>query len=250
MQKDIKVGDIVYFVSDRFNSYGGPEKYVNFGIVEDLYPHCIYVDLLEAVDTRTIDGIPVKDVKTPGEWHKLPKGWSWNTRLFEVKWNDEIDLAAIKVNIRDPKEVLKAIESGLIVRMKNQYHYRFTSEIDKKHGWRIIRDRANEGYYPYSVTLSWKDVYLKPEEAVNVVKEYEAAMKKQSEMSDLEYAISEIDNVLKKYERLYTVSEEQMKNAREFLMSLPNLEQVVVRLIGNSIEWKYERKKKWAAVNF
>lgn len=59
-RKEHPIGSVVYFIKQR-----GYDKEVSFGIVEEHYPDVICLQLYELIDTRLINGIPIKDFITP-----------------------------------------------------------------------------------------------------------------------------------------------------------------------------------------
>lgn len=80
--KSFPVGSVVYFLRYKKRS---SEKEIWFGTVLEHYASEIAIQLYDLRDTRMIEGVPVKNFKTPSKWKKLPKGWSWDTVLFEIE---------------------------------------------------------------------------------------------------------------------------------------------------------------------
>lgn len=242
--KSFQVGSVVYFLK---NKKGSSEKMICFGTVIDHYCSEIAIQLYESIDCRFIDGIPVKDYQTPSPWQKLPNGWSWDTKLFEVefKFTDEIKNRVF--DIKDKDNILELIQDNLLVKPSENDHANFRSEVDSKFGWRIVREYGNEWYSDY-ISLPFYEVYNTYKEAQAELDAILEENRRQAMLTDLEWSIEQIDHDLDKWAYLYSITPEAKKQVRDRLMALDNLEDVVTRVAGGYIEWKYDRNRRWMRI--
>ena len=57
--------------------------------------------------------------------------------------------------------------------------------------------------------------------------------------------MEQINNTLDRWAAFYSIANEQKKLVFDFITSLPNLEDIEVRIYSSNIQWKYWKKKKW-----
>jgi len=242
--KSFPVGSVVYFLKNKKSS---SEKYIEFGTVIEHYASEIEIQLYEMRDTRTINGVPVKEFETPTPWKKLPKGWTWNTRLFTIGTQipDELvdDYCSTYYNRKDPQVILKAIRDGAFVKVSENDHATFRSEIDSKQGWRIVREY--DGWYMDCWSVPFYHCYATWEEAQAELDAILAENQRQAALSDLEWSIEQIDHTLDKWAYLYAVPDDRKQQMRNRILALDNLDDVVIRLSAGGIEWKYDRNRRW-----
>lgn len=242
-RKQFDTGDIVYFI--RKDSF---RWYVSFGTVEEQYTSEICIQLYEFPDNRRINGIPVNDFRTPTEWKKLPKGWTYNTELFEMAW-DTRPKELIDLRINRKADLLKAIRLGFLVKVQNIDHCTFEAEIDGKNGWRIVRKypstvRANLSY----ISVDFHDAYSTYEDANEVIEKRDAELRMQAEMSDYDWSVMQIDETLSRWAALYSKPDEEKEKYRAWLLQLDDIEDVVTRCSVEGLQWKYEKGKKWMTI--
>lgn len=238
-KKDIKLGDVLYYIDK-----GDVKWKVNFGIVNDMYPNVVVLDLYELYDTRLINDIPIKDFVTPTRWQKLPKNWTYNTKLYNLTWG-KYPMGCLAGYCLDlPESILQAIEDQTLVKVTENDHASIVSEIDSTKGWRLIREYKNE-YHPSYVSLTSHDVYKTYEEVEKVIKDHEVELKRQTMLSDYDWSLEQIDHTLKFWACLYGVSEEKTTAYKEWLLNLEKLEDVEVRIWDKNIQWKYWKNKRW-----
>jgi hypothetical protein len=240
-RKRFPEGSVVYYVKQR-----GFKKSVWFGTVEENYTSEICLQLYEIYDTRMINGVPIKDFKTPTRWQKLPKGWTYNTRLFEMTW-EKIEPDPKNYSVKNPEDILKAISDGVLVKTQDNDHAHIETQVDNNKGWCIVRN------YPYGeefnhqthISLPFHEVYGSYEEAQKVIEEYEAKFEQQKNMSDIDWAKKSINEELERYKRFYNISDEDIERCRERLFALDNLEDVDIRVSNQGLQWKYFKKQRW-----
>lgn len=239
-------GTIVYYTERDGCMYK-----VGFGAVEENYPSSIAIQLYEPVDRRLIDGIPVKELPYVSEWRKLPKGWTYNTELFKLTFAElpsDIDTEKCEYTTEN---IRRFIDAGILVPVHENDDCRIETEIDKNHGWRLVKKYPlHTGYHPDWISLYPHEVYATPEEAYKAAKEMNNELKIQAEMSDYDWSVSLIDRDLDRWANIYAISETDKKAAREFILSQKNVEDIETRLSNGGIQWKYCKNKRWMNVNY
>lgn len=105
-EKRFKHGDIVYWCNKSGNEYS-----VKYSRVDEQFSDAVCIDLLEPKETRYIDGVPIDEFKDNQKYRKLPKGWTYNTKLFSLEWRtdpkDEKLFNELCVKIDDPDSIKK-----------------------------------------------------------------------------------------------------------------------------------------------
>ena len=239
-------GDVVYWVGRRRHS--PYEYYVDYGIVDEEFSDAVYVDRLHIRDNRYINDIPYKEFPSVTKWQKLPKGWTYNTELFTMEWrnNDWAVLDTLKIN--NPEDIKKALELGILVYLKDYDQTVPHSEVDKKLGWRIRKEHDDSVYnYPF-ISLQKDNAFKTYAEAQAVIDAQEAEWKRQSELTDEEWSIEQIDHDLQCWARIYSKSPEEMQRARDFLLGMDKIEDIETRVFGGDFQWKYWKNKKWRTI--
>lgn len=162
-EKRFNHGDIVYFVENK-----GREPSVEFGMVDEQFSDKVCIDYLVPKENRLVNGIKIDDFKNWEKPKKLPKGWTWNTRLFEVTYEEypkEVDNEVSKIllnnKIENPKDVKILYEKGYFVKKSTIFSGYIDTEINKD-GYRVVKKhrpykmvcngtsiRSDEVYYTY-----------------------------------------------------------------------------------------------------
>lgn len=240
--KEIPIGNVAYYV-DRL----GPQWKVRFGIVSEHYSREVFLDLLDFIDDRTINGIPAAEFKTPTRWMKLPKGWNYDTRLIEYGTNVEMErkFSGIKVDITNPDSILSAYNAGLLVKVSDKDYAHFYDEIDNQKGYRIVR--KYEEYHKSYISLDYWMIYKTYTEAQQIVDKNTKALNQIANLSDYEWAVKEIDRILDFHYRNHESQEEKMR-VREWLLSRDSVEDIEVRSSAGGIEWKFFDRKRWSHI--
>ena len=132
---NFKDGDIVYWVTkDYYSNY-----YVTYGIIDCLSDSGAMIDLLSVYERRRVNGIPINEFKSETKFKKLPKGWTWNTELFEItfdkfnKWTADDCLS-----LTDAENVKRLLDKGILVRTREIFDGEIQAEITKE-GYRIVK---------------------------------------------------------------------------------------------------------------
>ena len=199
-RKNYPIGSVVYFIK----KYGYKWE-VAYGIVEEHYVDTICLQLYELLDTRLVNGIPIKDFKTPTRWQKLPKNWSYDTKLFEITYGKYLHDPK-DYSLEKPDDILKAIKDGVLVKVQDNDHAHIEDEIDSKQGWRILRKYRVYEYHPTFISVKYYEVYDSYNKAKEVINEHEAEFKRQSELSDYDWSVEQIDKILNRWAYIYSIS--------------------------------------------
>lgn len=244
--KEFPIGSVVYFV--KIDEFGN--QTVQFGIVEENFPGTICLDLYTVNKMRKINGVLEKDLITPTKWQKLPKGWSYDTRLIKVE-NADIFTKEQKEEFKqfrmdNPNDILKAIKDGILVKYSELDQSYYDTEIDSKQGWRIIRryDKYYDWTYGYS-SIDWRKAHHTYAGAQKEIDDYYAELKRQANLSDLEWSIEQIDYVLDNWEKGYHIEESLKQKYRDWIMQRDRLEDIEIRACMRKLQWKYCDRKKW-----
>lgn len=240
IEKVFQHGDVVYWHRQK-----GYRHYVEFGIVDERYPGVYTVDLLDCKENRIINGIPYNEFPYITDWKKLPKGWTYNTPLFEQDW--EMSDCPFDVRLEDPESIKKAYYAGYLVRLSTKDKSQIETEISKE-GYRLVKRIPVGKNTSSSMTVNAHCLYSTFEEAKADVDAYEAEIKRQAELSDYDWSVEQIDKALDRWAYLNSVADDTKQKYRDFILSLKNVEDVVVRTLGESVQWKYDRNKKWNTI--
>lgn len=244
------VGSVVFFIKRVTSTNNIIADYcISWGVVESHYPSVLCLQLYEPYDPRLIDGIPVKQLSTPTPWKKIPKNWDGKSPLFEVTTDPERVMKDTKSN--KPEDILNLIRDGSLVKVSENDHADIHSEASKAKGWRIVRTydpREPDRFPPDLITINISEVYATFEEAQNVLNDICAEWKRQAALSDYDWSVEQIDKVLDKWSCLCHIDDETKKKYRDWILELDNVEDVVIRMRGKNIEWKYEKNKRWSTI--
>lgn len=239
-------GNVVYWVGrHRHSPY---EYYVDYGIVDEEFSDAVCVDRLHIRDNRYINDVPYKEFPSVTKWQKLPKGWTYNTELFVMEWHNNDWAVLNTLRIDNPEDIKKALELGILVYLKDYDQTVPRSEIDKKLGWRIRKEHDDSFYvYPY-VSLQKDKAFKTYAEAQAVIDAQEAEWKRQSELTDEEWSIEQINNDLQRWAKIYSKSPEEVQKVRDFLLGMDKVEDIETRVFGGDFQWKYWKNKKWRTI--
>lgn len=235
----IPVGGVAYYVYRDWYSWK-----VRYGIVEEYLPSVVCLQLLEKPSGLLINGIPEKDTITPTKWQKLPKGWTWDTQLFEKSYTPFPE-KLMKCNFGNPQEVLELYRLGMLVKAQDNDPAEIESEIDGHLGWRIVRKVGHGSYNPSHASVMYHECYETYAEAKAMVEAHEAELKRQSELSPREWSIEQIDHVLS---IAPDISDLTRQKYREWLLSQDHVEDIDVRYGADGLQWKYGKKKTWMSI--
>lgn len=240
----VELGQVVYFI-DRNPKNG--LYFVNFGVVSDIYEDSIYAELYERIVFRLVNGIDSRDIPLVGEWNKLPKHWDKpevQKKMLNITSRNNLNEEDI-ISLADIEGLKKAIMDGILVHPSRNDHTSIELDISK-YGYRIVKKGSGYGeYHPDGRFLSNTEIYESFGDAFNDLKEIHKEMERQANMTDEEWSLELINHELRRYQDLFDVSDESMGKYSDFFLSLPDIEDVEVRIYSGHLQWKYDETKIW-----
>lgn len=242
---DVQIGDVIYFVSREGYNY---EYVIKFGQITDIWSDGVCIYNIFPKENRLINGIPYDEFSTPTKWQKLPKGWTYNTQLFTLETSDEDKETLSKIHVNNPEEIKQGIKDGVLITANQKDYSHIETEITKE-GFRLIRKYDDDFGY-YSRIYHWNDKIFKTyEDAKQWIDDYNAELKRQSELTDEEWSIEQIQNTVHNHFAIKfvdkDVKKEKEKRVMDYFLSLKNIEDVEVRSHCGHLQWKYWKNKKW-----
>lgn len=244
--KDFKHDDIVYWVTkDYYSNY-----YVTYGVIDCLSDSGAMIDLLSIYERRRVNGIPINEFESETKFKKLPKGWTWNTELFEItfdnfdKWTTDDYLS-----LTDAENVKRLLDKGILVRTREIFDGEIQAEITKE-GYRIIKT------YPMfrktkqkSATVPYHKLYHDFKSAEKEAESLNAEIERQATLTDEEWSIEQIKHNIARYKKLYGVPDEEANKILNVLKSDKKVVDIETRISGGEFQWKYWKNKKWNTIN-
>ena len=82
-------------------------------------------------------------------------------------------------------------------------------------------------------------------EAKKEVDENIAEFHRQAALSEYDWSVEQIDKTLKRYQIINDVTYEEVKQYRDWLLAMSNVEDIETRIFGGNIQWKYWKNKRW-----
>ena len=240
-EKRFNPGDIVYWCHHA----GNADYSVEYGMVDEQFSDAIIIDYIVPRERRRVDGIPIDEFQTEQRYRKLPKGWSYNTRLFEITY-DELtsEEIAYTLDLKNPESIKYAYDKGWLVKDCNIYHGTIDSEITKE-GFRIVKKYPMWESHIDHTSVRPDKVYFTYKEAQDEVETNIAEFNRQASLSDYDWSVEQIDKTLKFYQKLHSVSDNEIKRYRDWLLGMSNVEDIETRISLGNIQWKYWKNKRW-----
>lgn len=237
-RKHYNHGDIVYVLERR--PYDGSLA-IKICMVDEEFSDRIALVFISPKDCRLINGIPIYDFQ-PTRKKKLPKDWSVGT-LCDITYDLKLDKAANNIMFGDKDGIKKGIENGILV--VDTPKLSIQTDVDKD-GYSVFVQRVNRYrtggmYYRY-------EIYDTYEEALKVKDANMAELKRQSELTDEEWAKEHIEETISRYAKLYDISQKEVERIKGMIYGLDKIEDVDVRIANGFIQWKYYNKKRWNTV--
>lgn len=253
IEKRFESGEIVFWCHQRGHEYS-----VHWGIVDEQIDFNVYIDYLEPRERKMIfsdyikelkNGVPIDKFETEQHFHKLPKSWSYNTELFRIEYDDLSKEEKEHLIIFDIPETIKvALDKGWIVKRSEIFHGNISTEITSN-GWRITKGYVQDygiGRKPNYTTVNCRKVYRTCGEAKKEVDEHIAEFQRQAALSDYEWSVEQIEKTLDRWKAIYGVSENEVDQHRQWLLSQDDVENIEVRISNGDIQWKiWNKHKKW-----
>lgn len=248
LPKQLDSGDIGYIVLGR------PSDRRILPCVVDCYCSCCgkyRVDVLEARERRLVNGIPINEFKTT-EWKKLPKGWTYNTPLHTLEWDNSFDQEFEKIRLDDTTSIKEAYDKGLLVKAKDKLPQCMypEDEIDRTKGYRTkLRHNLNQvRWEEHTISIEREKIFIKYEDAKASIDEENAELNRQMSLTDEQWSIEQIKKTVDRWAAGYGIEEDNKNQYMQWILGLPKIEDVVVRQYMGCLEWRYEKNKRWNAI--
>lgn len=240
-EKRFSNGDIVYWC----HSEGNGKYHVAWGMVDEQFSDAVVIDYLTLRERRLINGVPIDEFKD-NHYKKLPKGWTWNTRLYSITYADDMtdDEQNFVFDLKNPDCVKEAYNKGYLVKDSTIFHGVIEEEITKE-GYRIVKKYPNWRHHIDHVSVMPHKVYFTYGEAEKEVNDNRAEFTRQAELSDYDWSVEQIDHTLNRWKIINDASDKEVQSYREWLLGLKNIEDIETRVFGGNIQWKYWKNKKW-----
>lgn len=243
-EKRFNNADIVYFHRQIGNDHS-----VCYGIVDEQFSDAVCIDFLETKEIMLVNGIPVEDFQSETKYHKLPKGWTFDTKLYELSFRRLWAEDYISSDITDPTSIKRLYDDGYLVKASTKFHGVIDAEITNE-GYRVVKRYPQWEHVITSVSVRPDRVYNTYAEAQEEVNEYIAELKFQASLDDTEWSIYQIDKTLTHYKRIADVSDGIIKKYHNWLCSMKDVDQIETRIFSGEIQWKYEKNKKWNNIEY
>ncbi len=251
---DCKLGDIVYYV-DYIKDSNEDKPHVKFGTVKDMYSDGLYLDLYVVKDMRTVmceydnwKPILITEFEPDHRWHKLPKGWTYNTQLYKYGTADggnDIAWDVYNANLTDPFAIKSLIDKGYLVKLENQTRWVLDDNITKD-GYQIVKKVSDTNHYnPTHELVSWHKAYTNYGGAEDELNAYITELKRVATLSDEDWSKEKIENTLIRYKKFGNVNDDIINKIRDFLFKQKNIEDIETRITHEGLQYKYWKNKKW-----
>ena len=126
-EKRFKQGDIVYWCHQCGHKYS-----VHYGMVDEQFSDAVIIDYLAPRERRKVDGVPIDEFHSEQRYRKLPKGWTYNTELFKLTWDDFTpEEKEFVLDISKPETLKEAYDKGYLVKDNTIFHGVIEDEITK-----------------------------------------------------------------------------------------------------------------------
>ena len=239
-EKRFNPGDIVYWCHQHGHEYS-----VHYGMVDEQFSDAVCIDYLAPRERRRIDGIPIDEFQSEQRYRKLPKGWSYDTKLFEITYDPlKEEEIAFPIDITNPESIKSAYDKGFLVKDSTIYHGNIEADITKD-GFRIIKKYPMWKHHIDHISVRPDKVYFTYEEAKKEVDDNIAEFHRQASLSDYEWSVEQIGKTLNHYRIINNATDEEVKQYRNWLLAMDNVEDIETRIFGCNIQWKYWKNKKW-----
>ena len=209
------------------------------------------VKRLRTPEVRLINGIPFDEFESEIEFKKLPKDWTYNTRLWEEsidQWKYEKYVAEFgTVNVKDTKRIQELFDNGLLVIapivdkfIEAEIDHGFHRIVKKAHGYPLGYGEHND-YYPDDVF----DTYEECEKHLKIQRENRYKNHIYCRLLDV---YENIDWALEKYEADHGGRE--IEFIKQKLLSIPRIWEYMFRYYkGQILKGKREEKnEEWEVI--
>lgn len=240
-EKRFKSGDIVYWCHQIGHDYS-----VKLGMVDEQFSDAVCIDYLSPIENREVNGVPIDEFKSEDRYRKLPKGWTYNTRLFEMTYDDvsDGDLNNYINGLMDSDGIKRLYDKGLLVKDVTKFHGVVESEITKD-GYRIIKKYPMWQNHISNTSVRPDKVYFAYEEAQQEVDERVAEFNRQASLSEYDWSLEQIEKTIDRYISFQGETDVVRETYKDWFINMSNLEDIETRIFNGCIQWKYWKNKKW-----
>lgn len=256
--KIFSIGDVAYYVKSSL----GVDS-VGYGIVLDNYSDAVVIKRLVPVEHRYINGIPYNDFEPSKEYRKYTRnekkllssefGALLNS-LAKVTVDEAIEEALAKLRVDKPEDILAAYKKGLLVDASNENFFSLEIDTNGPRGEFRLKWRLPGPHFVFptaELAIPWREIYKSYGEAQSVIDAKTAEAKRVASLSDYDLSVEEIDRVLNMWAHWFPDASEGCvlkQKYRDFLLSQPRVEDIEIRMVGENIEWKYEKNVRWKRI--
>jgi len=234
--KRFKKGDIVYWCHQYGHQYS-----VKFGMVDEQFSDAVCIDYLSTKETRKVDGVPIDEFQSETRYRKLPKGWTYDTRLYEITYDENPKCTGCFSN---PESIKESYEKGLLVKDDTIFHGVIDADITKE-GYKIVKKYPQWTPHFSHSSIRPDRVYLTYEDAKKEVDENIAEFQRQASLSEYDWSVEQIDHNLNRWINISGETDGVKDLYRNWILGMKNIEDVETRIFGGNIQWKYWKNKKW-----
>lgn len=251
--KKLKPGDVIYIVTRLGLEYTYLPKRILFAIIDKVYTDGVWVNFYTKPINKRVNGVLISDFDNNEQKRKkLPKGWSYDTRLYEYTFDEypeEMETFLKNTSISDKERIKEAIERGYLVQ-ESYDHYAYIEEDITKEGYVLVKKTPFDCPLADHHSFKINEIYLTYEDALQHQKDEEAEFKRQSEMSYLDWSKYSIEKELDIWKAICKVDDNTVQRIKDYIFSMDKVEDIEVRCLGNKVEWKYWNKKRWARIPY
>lgn len=239
-EKRFNQGDIVYWCHNTNGYY-----VVKYGMVDEQFSDAVVIDYLVPRERRLVNGIPIDKFESETKYKKLPKDWTWSTKLYQMTYSDLSDEEKEFIFDISKSEILKeAYEKGYLVKDSTIFHGIIEDEITNQ-GYRIVKKYPMWKHHIDHVSIRPDKVYFTYEVALEEAEKLNKEILRQTRLTDYEWSVEQIEKTLWRWKALSGASEEEMNIYKQWLLNLDNVDDIETRIFGGQIQWKYADKKRW-----
>lgn len=210
-------------------------------MVDEQFSDRIYIDYLSLKENRRVNGIPINEFINEERYRKLPKGWTYNTQLYKITYDEIKECVGA---ISSPECIKEAYKNGLLVKDSTKYHGVIEAEITKD-GYRIVKKYPQWEHHISHVSVRPDKVYFTYEEAKKEVDENIAEFHRQANLSDYDWSVEQIERTLNRWINFSGETDQLKDKYRNWLLDMKDVENIETRIYGRDIQWKYWKNKKW-----
>lgn len=239
-EKRFKNGDIVYWCHQNGHNYS-----VKLGMVDEQFSDAVCIDYLSAIENRRINGIPIDEFKSEDRLKKLPNGWTYNTRLFEMTYDDvSEDIDEYLNGWADSEGIKRLYDKGLLVKDSTKFHGVIEAEITKD-GYRIVKKYPMWQNHISNTSVRPDKVYFTYDEAKREVDDHVAEFQRQANLTDYEWSLEQIEKTIDRYVFFAGETDTIREKYKDWFINMSSLEDIEARIFDGNIQWKYWKNKKW-----